>query len=152
MEKFKNTKKLKDFEGGDFQFVFVIGCRGAMVDIASSTEVCKVCCSVYNDQEGFICTISHGAAGLIPLKPEAGHLIDGVRITGYTDEEERKKGTEEEVPFSLERKLRDLGGLFEKDEPFKPHVVCDKRFITAQNPQSAKEWIRKILECLKQQE
>jgi putative intracellular protease/amidase len=56
---------------------------------------------------------------------------------------------EKTVPFSLEDRLKELGGNFEKNENFKPFVVSDGKIITGQNPASAFLAAKKVIEILR---
>ena len=53
------------------------------------------------------------------------------------------------VPFSLEDRLIELGGNFEKSENFKPFIVSDGNIITGQNPASAFLATKKVIEILR---
>ena len=57
---------------------------------------------------------------------------------------------DEEVPFLLETKIRELGARFEDAAPWAEHVcVCmEGRLITGQNPQSALLLAEKVVESL----
>lgn len=92
LERMKNTKKVTEIDHDSISWVFIPGCRGAMLDIATSEDVCRLACKVY-EKNGFIATISHGAAGLLTMKREGQFLIKGKRITGFTDEEEKRKSS-----------------------------------------------------------
>jgi putative intracellular protease/amidase len=58
-------------------------------------------------------------------------------VNCFTDEEERKVKKDKIVPFLLESKLRELGALIEKEQPFEAFIVEDSHLITGQNPKSA---------------
>jgi putative intracellular protease/amidase len=53
------------------------------------------------------------------------------------------------VPFLLEDKLKERGGIYEKSGPWQQHVVIDQRLVTGQNPQSAKAVGEAVLAQLK---
>ena len=75
-------------------------------------------------------------------------LVEGKKVTGFTNEEEEAVGLTEVVPFLLEDMLREAGGDYSKAEPFKPHVVVDGLLITGQNPPSSEPAAEALLEAL----
>jgi putative intracellular protease/amidase len=82
--------------------------------------------------------VCHGSAGLVGAKLSTGKwIVDGKRLTGFTNEEEQQTGLDSLMPFLLESKLREQGANFEKLAAFSNHVVVDENFVTGQNPQSS---------------
>ena len=53
------------------------------------------------------------------------------------------------VPFSLEDRLKELGGNFKKTENFEPFIVSDGRIITGPNPASSFLAAKKVVEILR---
>jgi putative intracellular protease/amidase len=53
------------------------------------------------------------------------------------------------VPFLLEDRLKELGGLYEKGPDWQPYAVRDGNLITGQNPQSSELVARRVLEALR---
>jgi putative intracellular protease/amidase len=77
--------------------------------------------------------------GLINVKLESGeYLIKGKKVTGFSNAEEDAVGLTSAMPFLLEDKLKERGGVYSKaPELWKSHVVRQERVITGQNPASA---------------
>jgi len=72
-------------------------------------------------------------------------------VSGFTNSEEAAVGLTEVVPFLLEDKLKELGGLYEKVDDWKPYAVVDGNLITGQNPASSEavaEALLKKIEAL----
>ena len=96
--------------------------------------------SAANKIVGAVC---HGPAALALVKrgDGTGYLLDGQRVTGFSNVEEEQVGLTEAVPFLLEDALNKAsGGRFEKaKEPWGEKVVVASggRLITGQNPASA---------------
>ena len=64
-------------------------------------------------------------------------LIQGKKITGFTNEEERQAQLDEYVPYLPEDELRKRGVVFvQADAPWASFAVEDRRVITGQNPAS----------------
>ncbi|KAJ8086550.1 hypothetical protein PM082_005373 [Marasmius tenuissimus] len=65
-------------------------------------------------------------------------IFNNKKATGFSNREEEILGGVDAVPFSLEDRLKEIEGPFEKnDEPWGEHVVVvDGILITGQNPNS----------------
>lgn len=75
-------------------------------------------------------------------------LIRGKTMTGFTDSEERAVKLENQVPFLLETRLRELGADFRAGPDFQPHTERAGQLITGQNPASSEAAARLLLEAL----
>jgi putative intracellular protease/amidase len=95
-----------------------------------------------------VAAVCHGPAGLVGAKRRDGRpLVEGRRVAGFTDAEERASGLADVVPFLLETRLRQLGGRFEGVAPWQPFAVRDGRLVTGQNPQSSERVAGLLLEA-----
>ena len=66
--------------------------------------------------------------------------FEDLKVTSFTNEEEEMVFKEEAwniMNFKLESKLEEMGAKFQGAEAWSCNVVCDKRVVTGQNPQSA---------------
>jgi len=121
-----------------------------------------------------IATIGHGIAGLLNVKipshsgggrellslddatlesilTTGEYYLKGKKVTCFSNEEEKKIGYEQVIPFSLEEKLRTIGAKVEVGSPFEERVVRECKFlITGQNPNSAKKWAETLCEVLRE--
>ena len=87
-----------------------------------------------------VAAIRHGGAALLSAKTPAGQsILNGRRVTGASDDEERQMALDRVVPFSLGKRLRRCGAEYICTDPWKPHVIADGMLITGQNTQSAGE-------------
>ena len=109
-----------------------------MYDLVNDALSLKLCAKLY--EAGIpVASVCHGPAGLAKVKLSNGtFMIDGLKVTGFTNEEEKAVGLEEIVPFLLEDLLIKNGGKYEKTADWAPFVVVDGNLITGQNPASAK--------------
>lgn len=76
-------------------------------------------------------------------------IFAGKRFTGFSNVEEEQTNAVECIPFLLEDKIKELGGKYERADPWKAKVVVDGRLITGQNPASAAPIADAILKALK---
>jgi putative intracellular protease/amidase len=90
------------------------------------------------DEGKLVVSVCHGPAGLLPaIRADGTWVFQGYRLTSFTNTEEAAVGLAEKVPFLLESRLRELGGIFQAGTPWMPHVVADRNLITGQNPASS---------------
>ncbi len=96
-----------------------------------------------------IAAVCHGPAGLVNARNELGRpIVEGRRVSAFTDSEERAAGLAHVVPFLLETRLRALGARFEGGPDFQPYAVRDGRLITGQNPMSAEPLAALVLDAV----
>lgn len=132
-----STEKLDAVEYEGYDAIVIPGGHGPMFDLAECEKLGEILQYFYNHKKpiGAIC---HGPAAFITAKKNDGSpLIEGKKITALTNREEHMSHSDELVPFSLENKLVDLGGLFIVKKPHSVNVVVDDRIVTAQNAQSS---------------
>lgn len=135
--KIEHTKKPSEVNPEEYVAIHYAGGHGAMWDFADNKEIAKIAAKIY-ENNGVVSAVCHGPSGLVNIKLSDGsYLVDGKKVNAFTNEEEVKVKLEDIVPFLLEDKLKERGGIFEKSAPFTQHVVTDQRLVTGQNPQSA---------------
>lgn len=136
--KISNSMKPSEVKPEDYKAIYYAGGHGAMWDLANDTAIAKIAADIY-ENNGIVAAVCHGPAGLVDIKLSDGkYLIEGKKVNGFTNEEEELVKLTKVVPFLLEDKMKERGGIFEKSAPWQPHVTVDQRLITGQNPQSAK--------------
>ncbi|HKU83805.1 MAG TPA: type 1 glutamine amidotransferase domain-containing protein [Candidatus Nitrosocosmicus sp.] len=148
-EKLENTLVLSEVSPDEYDTLFLPGGHGPMWDLSQDKDLKKLVERFYNNNK-IISAVCHGPAGLIQATDKNGEsILKNKRITGFTNDEEEFVKLDKTVPFSLENKLKELGGQFEKTENFKPFVVSDGQIITGQNPASSFLAARKVVEVLR---
>ena len=77
----------------------------------------------------------HAPGALRHVKTAAGKpLVDGKKVTGFTDGEEEDVGLTKVAPFLVEDELLSLGAIFSKVKNWGVYTVTDGQLITGQNP------------------
>ena len=148
-EKLENTLILSEVSPDEYDTLFLPGGHGPMWDLSQDKDLKKLVERFYNNNK-IISAVCHGPAGLIQATDKNGDsILKNKRITGFTNDEEEFVKLDKTVPFSLENKLKELGGHFEKTENFKPFVISDGQIITGQNPASSFLAARKVVEVLR---
>lgn len=128
------SKKLADLDPLEFDAIFLPGGHGVVFDLPDNEELAAALSKLYNAGK-VVAAVCHGPAGLVSAKKESGEsIVSGHKVAGFTNEEEAAVGKTEVVPFLLETKLKELGGLYEKADNWTPFAVRDGNIITGQNP------------------
>ena len=132
----------------DFDAVYYPGGYGSFWDLSVSRNNAELL-------EGFIrngkpvAAVRHGGAALLSAKTPSGQsILNGRRVTGASDDEERQMALDRVVPFSLGKRLMRCGAEYVCTEPWKPHVIADGMLITGQNTQSTGELARTMLSVM----
>ena len=121
-----------------------------MWDLPQSEALARLVGSMY-DQGRIVAAVCHGPAGLVSAKRADGRpVVDGRKVSGFTNSEEDGVGLSGVVPFLLEDRLSELGGRFERGPDWQPYGVRDGNLITGQNPQSSELVARLVLGALEE--
>jgi len=147
-QKVTNTFTTASVAASEFDGVFFPGGHGAMWDLPKDAAVTRVVETAFAAKK-IIAAVCHGLAGLVTARRADGQsILDGLRVNGFTNEEESAVGLTNVVPFALESRMRDLGGKFEKAANWQAYAVRDGQLITGQNPQSSVLVAQLVLEAL----
>lgn len=141
----RDTTRLSEVNYKDYDVLFLPGGHGPMFDLAND-ELLKEIVEYFYDNAKIVSAICHGPAGLVLAKNKDGEsIVKGKKVTSFTNKEEKIMKKDEDVPFLLETRLRELGANFEDAAPWSEHVCVDKNIITGQNPQSSLLLAEKIV-------
>lgn len=150
-----HTIPLSTINPKDYAAVVFPGGNGATYDFPSDQSVSKIAAAVY-EQGGVVAAVCHGPAALLNATLSNGqYLIKGMKVTGFSNEEEAITeiliGKKHVVPFFLENELPKRGAIYEKVYVHEPLVIIsgNGRLVTGQNPESATNVGEKVVELLK---
>lgn len=145
----QDTPALASVDADAFDAIFLPGGHGVMWDAAEDETLARIVGSLF-DRGKVVAAVCHGPAGLVRAKRQDGRpIVEGLRVSGFTNTEEEAVGLTTVVPFLLEDRLRNLGGRFESGPDFQPFAVRDGTLITGQNPQSSDLVAGQLLEAVK---
>lgn len=145
----KQTKPLANIDVAKFDAIFLPGGHGVMFDLASDPAAAKVI-SQFAQNNKIVAAVCHGPAVLVGATGADGKpIVAGKKVSTFTDDEERAVKLDQDMPFLLETKLRELGANIEKSPNFTPHAVRDGNLITGQNPPSSEKVAELVIEALK---
>jgi len=147
----QNTAKLSTYLGraDEFDAVFVPGGHGPMFDLAIDPDTQKLVAE-FADKGKVVSAVCHGPAAFVNVKLGNGkHLLEGKKVTGFSNDEEEQVGLSQVVPYSLEDELKKNAAGYEKaDEPWGVKVVVDGKLISGQNPASSKAVGEAVLKAI----
>jgi putative intracellular protease/amidase len=121
------TVRLDSVSQGDFDAVFYPGGHGPLWDLAEDRNSIALI-------ESFIA--------------DGTPLVQGKRVTGFTNTEEAAVELTDIVPFLVEDELKAKGGNYSRTDDWGSYVVTDGLLITGQNPGSSAATATKLLEAL----
>lgn len=143
--KIEHTLNPQEVNPVEYIAVFYAGGHGVMWDYPNNQDLGRIAQTIY-ENGGVVSAVCHAPAALLNVKLSNGELlIKGRKINSFTNEEEKFLNTDSIVPFMLETELKKRLP-FEKSGLWKSHVIVDHRIITGQNPQSALEVGKAILQ------
>ena len=149
LETLKTTQSIEDVDAIDFDAAFLAGGHGVMWDFPDAGALSERLAPIWSCG-GAIGAVCHGPAGLVNVTLRDGEpLVDGKKLTAFTNAEEDAVGLTDAVPFLLEDRLRERGAHFKGEDDFQPHVVVDGRLVTGQNPASSAEAAARLVEVLR---
>jgi len=141
------TVKLTDVRSEDYDTVFYVGGHGPMWDLAESQVSIALLESFYGSGKP-IALVCHSPGVLRHVTYQGAPLVEGERVTGFTNGEEEEVHLMHVVPFLVEDELTRLGAIFEKVSNWQPFSVIDDRLITGQNPASSTTAAQNLLNVL----
>ena len=143
-----DTRTPADVDPAAYDVVFYAGGHGTMWDFPDDTRLAAVARDVY-EAGGVVAAVCHGPAGLVNVTLSDGtYLVEGRRVSAFTNEEEAAVGLTDVVPFLLQTRLEERGAKHSGAPNFAVHVVRDGRLVTGQNPASAAGVAEAVLEAL----
>lgn len=132
-----DTPTADQLDAADYDVLFLAGGHGTMWDFPDAKDLAQLAADIY-ERGGVVAAVCHGSAGLVNVRLSDGrHLVDGKRVSSFTNEEESAVGLTDVVPFLLESTLVARGAQHSKGPDFGEYAVADGRLVTGQNPASA---------------
>ena len=97
-----------------------------MQDFLLRNDATSVC-----DAGKVVGAVCHGPAGILEATgPDGKSIISGKKCTGFCNTEEEAVGKTDKVPFSLEDRMKALGGKYEKKGDWNDFSLRDGKLIT----------------------
>lgn len=143
-----HTLRLDMVNLADYDAVFYPGGHGPLWDLAEDENSINLI-SAALAQEKPVALVCHAPGVLRHVKnPDGTPLVQGRKVTGFTNSEEAGVGLTGVVPFLVEDALIRHGGIYSKGSDWQSYVVQDGLLITGQNPASSTEAAVVLLQAL----
>lgn len=144
-----DTPSIDDINVDVYDAIYLPGGHGTVFDYANNKKLADILVH-FRDQDKIISSVCHGPSAFVGVKGSDGkYLVDGIRLTAFTDSEENAMGLAEKVPFLTQSKLEEQGAHFIAKDNFTSHLEEDRKFITGQNPQSSEVVGKALVNALK---
>jgi len=144
-----STVVLSSVKAEDFDAVFYPGGHGPLWDLANDADSIALieAFAKADKPTGFVC---HAPGVLKSVKgPDGKPLVNGRKVTGFTNSEEEAVGLTDVVPFLVENVLTANGGDYSKGPDWGSYVLTDGKLVTGQNPGSSHAAAEALLKLLK---
>ena len=140
------TLRLDGISQAGFDTVFYPGGHGPLWDLAEDKASIGLLESFVAAHKP-VALVCHAPGVLRHVRaPDGKPLVQGRKVTGFTNTEEAGVGLTEIVPFLVEDELKAKGGLYSKGPDLEPYVVSDGLLITGQNPASSRPAAEALLD------
>ncbi len=148
MNKLGNTLSVDEINPSDYDVIYYTGGHGVIWDFPNDSKMQEVAKNIY-ENGGIVSAVCHGLAGLLNIKLSNGkNLIEGVKVTGFSNTEEEAVGVTKLVPYLTEAELVKRGANYVKASDWAEFAVTEKRIVTGQNPASGAAVAREVLNIL----
>jgi putative intracellular protease/amidase len=141
------TARLSDMKSEDFDTIFYVGGHGPMWDLVDNPASISLIESFYNAGKP-VAAVCHSPAVFHRVMYQGRPLVEGKRVTGFTNGEEAAVKLTKVVPFLVEDELKRIGGLYEKAADWESFAIVDGGIVTGQNPASSTAAVRELLKVL----
>ena len=144
-----STVVLSSVKAEDFDAVFYPGGHGPLWDLANDADSIALieAFAKADKPTGFVC---HAPGVLKSVNgPDGKPLVNGRKVTGFTNSEEEAVGLTDVVPFLVENVLTANGGDYSKGPDWSSYVLTDGKLVTGQNPGSSHAAAEALLKLLR---
>mgnify|MGYP001154095211 FL=1 len=144
----QKTERVKDVVYEGYDAIFLAGGHGAMYDFPGDPDIQNIM-AYFKDQGRIVSAVCHGPAAFADAKTKDGkYLVDGIKLTAFTNAEEDATKLSEDMPFMLQTKLEENGAGFVAGAAGEENVVSSGSFVTGQNPASAEAVAKAVIKRL----
>ena len=143
-----STVPLSSVKAGDVDAVFYPGGHGPLWDLAEDVQSIALIEKTFAAGKP-LALVCHAPGVLRHTKaPDGSPLVQGKKVTGFTNSEEDAVQLTKIVPFLVEDMLKANGGVYSKGPDWAPYVLTDGTLITGQNPASSEQGAHALLKLL----
>ena len=145
-----STVTLGAVKAADYNAVFYPGGHGPLWDLANDRDSITLIEKTLASGKP-VAAVCHAPGVLRNARSADGRpVVEGKKVTGFTDTEEEAVGLTKVVPFLVEHMLKEKGGIYSKGADWQSYVLTDGLLITGQNPASSEAGAQALLQKLGQ--
>ena len=147
-DKLSKTVLLSKVNSNNYDAVYYPGGHGLLWDLVRDKHSISLIEEFFQSGKpiGAVC---HGPAVFAFPKGKNGFsIVDGKKVTGFSNTEESAIQLSGTVPFLLEDKLKENGGIYAKGDNWKSFVQVDGNLITGQNPGSSEAVAKALIKAM----
>jgi putative intracellular protease/amidase len=147
--KLQKSIAIADIDFSTVDAVYLAGGHGTCTDFHSDKTLISGVEKLYKDGK-IVSAVCHGVMGLVNCKKADGTtpLVKDLKVSAFSDSEEKAVGLTEKVPFLLETKMKELGAKYEVADDWNPKICIDGNLYTGQNPQSSELLAQAVVKAL----
>lgn len=143
-----NTAKVEFVETDQYDAVFLVGGHGTMVDFRGNEHLARIVREMA-DSGAVVSAVCHGPAGLLDVELANGlRIVEGKKVSAFTDSEEKAIGLAPVMPFLLSSELEAQGANLVAADDWQEAVSVDGLLVTGQNPASAAGVAKEVVKIL----
>jgi putative intracellular protease/amidase len=143
---FTDTLRLADVDVEDYDMVLFVGGNGVPWQYPQDPEVQRVAAEMWEAGK-LVSAVCHGTVALLNARLSSGeYLVAGKQLTGFSTAEEEVLGQREMMPVLMQEEFPSRGAMYTAKDPLTSHVIVDGQLITGQNPTSARDLGKVIVE------
>lgn len=141
------TQRAEFYQPEDFGVLVFAGGPGALFDLPEDAALGLFAAEVLRTG-GVLACCGYGAAGLLAVATVDAKLVRDRVLTTTSPAEEDAQELCDLLPRQLAAELAGRGTVLRFGDPFRPHVVSDGALVTGQNPASAPQLARRLLNAI----
>ncbi|SEE70819.1 Putative intracellular protease/amidase [Burkholderia sp. WP9] len=143
-----HTHPLSEADEAEYDAVFYPGGHGPLWDLAEDSKSISLI-EAFQTAGKPVAFVCHAPGVLRHVKGTDGKpLVNGKKVTGFSNSEEAAVGLVDVVPFLVESELQKLGAHYSKGPDWASHVVVDGQLVTGQNPGSSEASAKAVIKML----
>ena len=151
MAQLTNSLKLSEVDLGKYEVIVFAGGNAAMFDMPTDPSVRAAVRTMW-EHGRIVAALCHGTSALLDVRLSNGrYLLDGKKVTGFSNSEERLVeellGVTGLMPFWIEDVVPQRGGRYFAEAPWTPFAMRDGRLVTGQQQHSGRQVAEHILEA-----
>jgi putative intracellular protease/amidase len=151
MAKLTHSLKLSEVDLSRYEVIVFAGGNAAMFDMPTDVSVQNAVRTMWENGR-IVAALCHGTSALLNVRLSNGrYLLDGKKLTGFSNAEERlveeTLGVTGLMPFWIEDVVPLRGGRYFAEAPWTPFAMRDGRLVTGQQQYSGRQVAEQILEA-----